>query len=86
MFEQPSLEKRGGEAGAMRRQLVRDCVLSPEERLDGLVMPVEAAEKILVRNALRSFGGNREQAARALGISERTLYRKIRQWGTEVTG
>ena len=58
---------------------------TPEERLAGLVMPVEDAEKILIRNALRAFDGNREQAAGALGISERTLYRKIRQWGAQVT-
>jgi two-component system, NtrC family, response regulator HydG len=57
-----------------------------EERLEGLVLNMEDVERILIRNALRAFGGNREQAARALGISERTLYRKIKQWGARVTG
>ncbi len=59
---------------------------SPEEALDGVLVPLEEAERILIRNALRAKHGNREQAARALGISERTLYRKIRQYGARVTG
>jgi two-component system response regulator HydG len=60
--------------------------LTPEERLAGLVMKVDDAERILIRNALRAHGGNREHAAISLGISERTLYRKIRRWGPQVTG
>jgi two-component system response regulator HydG len=39
------------------------------------------AEKLLVRTALEAQGGNRERAAKSLGISERTLYRKIREFG-----
>ncbi|MCG3135089.1 MAG: DNA-binding transcriptional regulator NtrC [Planctomycetes bacterium] len=58
---------------------------APEQRLEGLVMNLEDVERILIRNALRQTGGNREQAARLLGISERTLYRKIKQWGTQVS-
>jgi two-component system, NtrC family, response regulator HydG len=54
--------------------------------LDQLVIPLEEAERILIRNALRARGGNREQAAKALGISERTLYRKIKEYGALVTG
>jgi DNA-binding NtrC family response regulator len=53
---------------------------------DGIVMPLQEAERILIRNALRAKRGNREHAARALGISERTLYRKIREYGDRVTG
>jgi two-component system response regulator HydG len=54
--------------------------------LDDLVMPLDDIERILIRNALKAKGGNREQAAKALGISERTLYRKIKQYGARVTG
>ena len=56
----------------------------PPETLDdvlaaGLPLPtMEAAETALIREALRRFDGNRRQTADALGISERTLYRKIR--------
>ena len=45
----------------------------------GLPLPtMEQAETALIREALRRFDGNRRQTADALGISERTLYRKIR--------
>jgi two-component system response regulator HydG len=54
--------------------------------LDDLLIPLEEAERILIRNALRAKLGNREQAAKALGISERTLYRKIKEYGARVTG
>ena len=39
---------------------------------------MEQAETALIREALRRFEGNRRLTADALGISERTLYRKIR--------
>jgi len=44
-------------------------------------MTLQEAERILIERTLRTTGGNRQQAARTLGIGERTLYRKIRQYG-----
>lgn len=41
---------------------------------------IEQAEKVLIRNTLKMTGGNREQAAKMLGIGERTLYRKIKEY------
>ncbi len=38
---------------------------------------LKTAEKRLITEALTRFQGNRKKAAQALGISERTLYRKI---------
>jgi len=38
-------------------------------------------ERDLVRENLKAFGGNREKTARVLGIGERTLYRKIKEYG-----
>ncbi len=38
-------------------------------------------ERAAIREALRSSGGNRRKAAAMLGISERTLYRKINEYG-----
>ena len=50
----------------------------------GLPLPtMEAAETALIREALRRYDGNRRRAADALGISERTLYRKIRDMGDD---
>ncbi|KPK85001.1 MAG: hypothetical protein AMJ81_04375 [Phycisphaerae bacterium SM23_33] len=42
---------------------------------------ISEAEKELIRNTLKMVGGNRQQAARILGIGERTLYRKIKGYG-----
>ncbi len=41
---------------------------------------IEQAEKELIRNTLKAVDGNREQAAKLLGIGERTLYRKIKEY------
>jgi two-component system response regulator HydG len=42
---------------------------------------LEQIEKRAIRETLRLTGGNREQAAKLLGIGERTLYRKLREYG-----
>ena len=39
---------------------------------------LEEAEKQLISQALKRFDGNRRRTAEALGISERTLYRKLK--------
>lgn len=51
------------------------------EHLAGI--SIEEAEKELIRNTLKMIGGNREQAATILGIGQRTLYRKIKEYGLE---
>ena len=40
----------------------------------------EANEKRLLRNALIKASGNRTRAAEMMGISRRTLHRKLIQW------
>ena len=42
---------------------------------------IEAIEKDSIRRALERSNGNRKLAAEALGFSERTLYRKIKDYG-----
>ena len=42
---------------------------------------LEDAEREAVAEALRRNGGDKQLAARQLGISPRTLYRKIRDFG-----
>jgi two-component system response regulator HydG len=42
---------------------------------------LEQIEKRAIRETLRLTGGNREHAAKLLGIGERTLYRKLREYG-----
>ncbi len=43
--------------------------------------PLEQLEKRAIRETLRLTGGNREQTAKLLGIGERTLYRKLKEYG-----
>ncbi|HHT9159515.1 MAG TPA: sigma-54-dependent transcriptional regulator, partial [Candidatus Brocadiaceae bacterium] len=47
--------------------------------LGGITM--EEAERELIKNTLATVGGNREEAAKMLGIGERTLYRKLDRYG-----
>jgi two-component system response regulator HydG len=42
--------------------------------------PLAEVERYCIEEALKLTGGNREEAARMLGIGERTLYRKIQDW------
>jgi two-component system response regulator HydG len=46
---------------------------------------LEELEKEAIRNTLKMTHGNREQAAKILGIGERTLYRKIKDYGFSET-
>jgi DNA-binding NtrC family response regulator len=44
---------------------------------------MEKMEEDLIRQTLASVGGNRREAARRLGIGERTLYRKLKKFGSD---
>jgi two-component system, NtrC family, response regulator HydG len=49
---------------------------------DGLIgKPLEQVERFYIQKALELTGGKRDEAASLLGIGERTLYRKIKEWG-----
>ena len=43
--------------------------------------PISEVEKWLIGETLKATNGNREEAAKMLGIGERTLYRKIKEYG-----
>jgi len=61
-------------------------ITAPGERpaaTDSLLgKPLEAIEKHFIVETLKLSGGNREEAARMLGIGERTLYRKLKEYGS----
>ncbi|MGC8774110.1 MAG: sigma-54 interaction domain-containing protein [Chlorobaculum sp.] len=44
-------------------------------------VPLEELEKRAIGEALTKFDGNKRKTAQALGINERTLYRKIKEYG-----
>lgn len=61
---------------------MRPAGVEPLGGMNNLVgISIEQAEKELIRNTLKLVHGNREQAAKILGIGERTLYRKIKEYG-----
>ncbi len=43
-------------------------------------LSLEKKEIDMIRKALEKYNGKRKNAARELGISERTLYRKIKEY------
>ena len=44
------------------------------------ILPLEQMEKEAIKNALDQTKGNKRNAAKMLKISERTLYRKIKEY------
>jgi hypothetical protein len=53
------------------------------EPSEGAHSAVEQAEKKMIEDALRKHHNRRKIVADALGMSERTLYRKIKKYGLE---
>jgi len=62
----------GGQGGAARSSL------------EGLTL--DAAEELLVRQALEKSGGNIQRAADALGLSRPALYRRLEKFGIDGSG
>jgi len=65
----------------MPAEIVTDGLPEPAEDFKGRVGDAaSAAEKHLIREALEKAAGNRTRAAEILGISRRTLYKKIKEY------
>lgn len=67
---------RGGETSSVEDVEVEE--ISENENLNLNELGRQMVEKALERN-----GGNRKKAAKELGISDRTLYRRIKQYGLD---
>jgi len=52
--------------------------VAPESSLEGKTL--EEVERFMINLALEQFNGSKRKAAKSLGISERTLYRKIKEY------
>ena len=52
-------------------------------RASGRYAAVHEAEKQLIIRALKETNGNRTLAAKKLGLSRRTLYRKLAEYGLD---
>lgn len=64
-----------------QEQAVQDAVA--EEISEPESLNLEDVGRQMVEKALERNGGNRKKAARELGISDRTLYRRIKQYGLD---
>jgi two-component system response regulator HydG len=64
-------------------QEIREAVASTTEQAGGSIsgLSLDQIEKHAIREALRQHAGNRELTAKMLGIGERTLYRKLKEYG-----
>ncbi|MFO0800737.1 MAG: sigma-54 dependent transcriptional regulator [Gemmataceae bacterium] len=59
----------------------------PASGTDQLIgRPLAEVERYYMEKALELTAGNREEAARLLGIGERTLYRNLQKWKNEGSG
>ncbi|MEZ0227230.1 MAG: helix-turn-helix domain-containing protein, partial [Planctomycetota bacterium] len=51
---------------------------------EGYLIPrdasLEDAERIVIEGALSRAGGDKDEAARLLGIGARTIYRRLKSW------
>jgi DNA-binding NtrC family response regulator len=60
------------------RQVVEEAPLAGDGTTPRTMDEMEAE---LIRKTLAAVGGNRREAARKLGIGERTVYRKLKKYG-----
>ena len=60
-----------------------DASRSPIQEDDDAELNLKHSEKQKIETALLRTGGNRKRAAKLLGIGERTLYRKLKEYGIE---
>ena len=65
-------------------KVVEPEVYNVDETTERDTMDVGEAEKELIIKALKKFDGKRSMAAKVLGLSERTLYRKIKEYDLDL--
>ena len=67
----------GQSAGGMIEDAIAEEINEPES------LNLNDLGRQMVEKALERNGGNRKKAAQELGISDRTLYRRLKQYGLE---
>lgn len=55
--------------------------MAKEQRKTAYKQALEALDRSLIQAALRSSGGSKAQAARELGVTRATLYKRIEAYG-----
>ena len=74
-FPESEISKGRGYGDSHDIDTIQEPAVVMEESLS-----IAETEKLLIRKALAKFNGKRKMAADELGISERTLYRKIKEY------
>ena len=59
------------------------AIMTPSTEAEIGAMFVNAREAVLALQALKEMGGNRSRAAKHLGISRATFYRRLQQLGID---
>ncbi len=78
-----SLEDLPEDAGVRPHGLPGGSTVTVTGPDDLVGRPLEEVERYYTEHALALTKGNREEAAKMLGIAERTLYRKLQEWKKE---
>ncbi|MFM8360728.1 MAG: helix-turn-helix domain-containing protein, partial [Verrucomicrobiota bacterium] len=68
---------------ALRAPPGEELARETRQAIEGGRLTLKEAEKQLLLHALQECGGNRTEAARKLGISRRTLHRKLHEFHLE---
>jgi DNA-binding NtrC family response regulator len=72
------------ELSDLPQRVARPVVVIERGRFGRSVEPLEELERRAIMEALEAFGNNKTQAARALGISLKTLHNKLKRYSKEV--
>jgi DNA-binding NtrC family response regulator len=77
-----SMQGRGSlSANNTERSLGSENIITDDEDYELKPTTLAAMERDMIKQTLQKFAGSRRKTARALQISERTLYRKINEYG-----
>jgi two-component system response regulator HydG len=76
-------ELGGGQFADSRLRLTADRRPLTADLQDLIGRPMAEIERLFITETLKFAEGNRKEAAKILDIGERTLYRKIEEYGLE---
>jgi DNA-binding NtrC family response regulator len=74
------LRREVGEVKTLLRSAIEQAQDQSRLSRENSAMKLEEMEKEQIRRTLAEYGGNRRKTAQALGIGERTLYRKLKEY------
>ena len=74
--------------GLGKSETPRGVIVSPSPEKEKSLKPfvgltLETLTRLFIQETLRSTGGNREETAKILGVGERTLYRRLKEFSQE---